>query len=415
MTALTSCLKVQLRGPLRSASCATSAFLAVLLVSVFAGGAAADNAAAERTPAPAGTSLSLWPFSDALAHHEPLERIAGAGTGTHCNGAPASDSRFDEAIAYSEKLGGYSLLIWSGGRCELAYYHNGFDKNLRAESASMHKTVVALLLLAAIDDGHIDSVDDPIGRYLPQWRDDTRGAITLRQVLTMSSGLEPFSREGGLQSPGFAYVMSTRDPRGDTLGRPPQHAPGTHFHYAGFNTQLLLLAIEAATDKRYSDYLQERLWSPLGNGEADLWLYPGEQRMPRAYSALMARASDWLRVGLLLKDRGQWGDEQLVSAELVREMTSPSATNPNYGWQVWMGTEYEPVRYYTESQEGIGMAAAEPFAADDMIYLDGIGGQRVYVSRLLDLVIVRQGDARSDWDDTRLPNLVIQALADGSE
>lgn len=55
--------------------------------------------------------------------------------------------------------------------------------------------------------------------------------------------------------------------------------------------------------------------------------------------------------------------------------------------------------------------ASEPFLVDDMIYLDGFGGQRVYISRSLDLVIVRMGESRPDWDDTKLPNLVIEALA----
>ncbi|MFT7288568.1 MAG: CubicO group peptidase (beta-lactamase class C family) [Halieaceae bacterium] len=278
----------------------------------------------------------------------------------------------------------------------------------------MHKSVVALLVAAAIADGAIGSADDPIGDYLPAWRNDPRGAISLRDVLTMTSGLEPFSREGGFNSPGWSYVQGPGDARAETLGRPLVRKPGTVFHYSGFNSQLLLMVIEAATGRSYIDYLSERLWQPLGNSDAWLWMYDEPEPMPRAFTALMASAEDWLRIGLLVKDFGRYAGQQLIPAELIQEMTAPSAAYANYGWQLWLGTEHEQMRYYNRSGEGVGIKSEEPFVANDMIYFDGIGGQRVYISRSLDLVIVRQGDRRLDWDDSLLPNLVIRA-AEGAE
>ena len=66
--------------------------------------------------------------------------------------------------------------------------------------------------------------------------------------------------------------------------------------------------------------------------------------------------------------------------------------------------------YYNDLKLGIGVPVSEPFNADDMIYFDGFGGQRVYISKSQDLVIVRTGDTRMDWDDSALPNMVIESL-----
>ena len=92
-------------------------------------------------------------------------------------------------------------------------------------------------------------------------------------------------------------------------------------------------------------------------------------------------------------------------------MTTPSGPNPNYGWQAWLGTQFEAQRYYSETKTGFAALASEPFAVDDIIYLDGFGGQRVYISPSKDLVIVRTGDPAFDWDDSYLPNSVIVELS----
>jgi CubicO group peptidase (beta-lactamase class C family) len=385
---------------------AASLLAALALLAVPGAGAGRDGEAqTERNDGPG-------PFSEAMARHAPLQRVEGSNAPPLCAEAPASSVRYGSAMSYAEATGSYSLLIWRAGRCELAHYFAPHDASLRPESASMHKTVVALLLAAAIADGHVESADDPVGRYLHEWKGDPRGEIALRDILTMASGLAPFSRDGGVDSPGWRYVTGNGNARQATLARPLVREPGSLFHYSGFNTQLLLMVIEAATGRSYGDYLRDRLWQPLGASDAYLFLYDEEPPMARAYSALMTTADSWLRVGLLLKDRGVFGGERLLPAALVDEMTSPSRSNANYGWQLWLGNEYEPVRYYNRQQTGAGMRSAEPFAVDDMIYLDGIGGQRVYVSRSEDLVIVRLGDMRLDWDDTHLPNLVLRAAAE---
>lgn len=375
--------------------------------------ARADNAADDGNTDIAAqikqAEIARWSsYATAMARHTPLGRIPGSAGEALCEPARDADSgHYEEAIAYAREMDSYSLIIWRDGACELAQYFAPYPETLRPESASMHKSVVALLLAAAIGDGAISSIDDPVGRYIPEWRKDPRGEISLRDIATMSSGLEPLSTEGGMRSPAMSYLMGKGDTRQIILQRPLRDTPGSVFHYSGLNTQLLLLAIEAATGERYQDYLSRRLWQPLGARDAYTWNFPKPGSMPRANTALLASAEDWLRVGLLIKNLGVVDGQQLIPAQQIRAMSRASAANANYGWQLWLGNRYEAQRYYNEQRRGPAVPMREPFATDDMIYFDGFGGQRVYISRSQDLVIVRQGDMRIDWDDSVLPNRVL--------
>ena len=345
--------------------------------------------------------------SAAMQTAKPLGLVSGGPV--PLNEALFEQGRFADAIEYAENLSSYSLLIWHKGALRLEKYFNGFDAELRPETASMHKSVLGLLIIAAIEDGFIESVDTRIGNYIESWNESTEGDITVRQLLTMSSGLNSLSREGGFDSQAMKFFSGRVDARATILGLRLQTQAGANFSYANTNSQLLALVLESATGKAYKDYLSERLWKPIGADDASVWYYE-ENGFPRTFSSLLARSRDWLKVGLLIKDGGTYQGQQIIAAELMEAMTSPSANNPNYGWQIWLANVYQNKRYYNDLKLGIGVPVSEPFNADDMVYFDGFGGQRVYISKSQDLVIVRTGDTRMDWDDSALPNMVIESL-----
>jgi len=338
---------------------------------------------------------------------KPLGLVAGRNI--PLNEALLEQSRFADAIEYAQSLSSYSLLIWHKGALRLEKYFGGFDADLRAETASMHKSVLGLLIIAAIEDGFIESVDTRIGNYIESWNELPEGDITVRQLLTMSSGLSSLSREGGFNSQAMKFFSGRLDARATVLGLRLNTEPGSNFSYANTNSQLLALVLESATGKAYKDYLSKRLWQPIGADDASVWYFE-EDGFPRTFASLLARSRDWLKVGLLIKDSGSYQGQQIIAPELMKAMTSPSANNPNYGWQIWLGNTHESVRYYNDLKVGVGVPATEPFKADDMIYFDGFGGQRVYISKSQELVIVRTGDTRMDWDDSTLPNIVIDIL-----
>jgi CubicO group peptidase (beta-lactamase class C family) len=121
------------------------------------------------------------------------------------------------------------------------------------------------------------------------------------------------------------------------------------------------------------------------------------------------RARDWLRVGILIDHKGQFDDAQVLPAAWIKAVTTPSALNPNYGLQVWIGSPWVRYRAYGP-RNPIKMSHAEPYLALDLVYFDGFGGERVYVVPSLDLVIVRIGEASLAFDDSIIPNAIIAGL-----
>jgi len=364
-----------------------------------------DIESQETTKAP--PAFQPPPNSAAIETSKPLGTVNGKLT--ELTSELYSVDNFSAAIDYASSMDSYSLLVWHNGALRLEQYYDGFDASLRPETASMHKSVLGLLLAAAIEDGFINDVDDRVGNYINAWQSIPEGDITIRQLLTMSSGLNRLSRDGGFNSESTKFYTGQLDARATVLGLRLEAEPGSNFIYANTNSQLLALVLEAATGQEYADYLSQRLWQPLGADDAFVWYFE-ENGFPRTFASLLSRSRDWLKVGLLIKDGGAYQGSQVISPELMSAVTSPSNNNPNYGWQIWLGNEFQSQRYYNDQNIGIAIPASEPFRVDDMIYFDGFGGQRVYISKSEDLVIVRTGDSRLDWDDSHLPNMVIDIL-----
>jgi CubicO group peptidase (beta-lactamase class C family) len=316
---------------------------------------------------------------------------------------------FSDAVQYGQETNSYALLIWWKGSLVLEHYYPGFDSNVLAEPASMHKSVMALAVAKAIEEGYISSVDATIGTYISEWEDDPRGDITISQLLTMSSGLAPLSYIGGDDAPARKFMAGELDARKTILDLQLEEPLTPHFHYANTVSQLAMLVLESATGQPYSDYLSEAVWKPIGASDAFVYNFEDGQ-FPRGYASLLARPLDWMRLGLLVKDNGMFGGKQVIASELVKELKSPSELNADYGWQIWRGETWVRDRFYNDEKAGFSVLASEPYLLDDLIYFDGFGGQRVISSESEDLVIVRLGDTRTDWDDAKLPNLVISAL-----
>jgi CubicO group peptidase (beta-lactamase class C family) len=340
----------------------------------------------------------------------PLETVKGAAgppiAGPEGPVPPGLQAAVD---AMEAPLGTQSLLVWSKGRLVLEWYAPGANATSTSNPASMMKPVLALAVGAAVDRGLME-LDAPLGRYIKAWAGDPRGEITVRQALSMSTGLKhaPFSLNPWSR---YITIWLSRDVNAVALASERAGAPGKGFQYGNVNTQLVTMALEAATGRRLADWLSETVWAPIGAGDAAVWLdRPGGAA--RGYCCLVATARDWLRVGLLIKDGGRAGERQVVSSTWIDAMTAPSPANPNFGMNIWRASPHAPLRSYGPAVS-FKVPAAEPFLADDMVFFDGNGGQRVYVSRAKDLVIVRIGAARMDWDDAVLPNLVVKALEPG--
>lgn len=357
-------------------------------------------------PAPGSPAL-LEPTQPTLW---PTERVPGAATVTPLPrraSACLSPQALAPALAEIQRTRSDSFMVWHDGAVVFEHYGPGRSGETRNEPASMHKSVLALLVGQAVADGAIPSVEAPVKRWLTEWAGDARGDITVRQMLQMASGLAPlpFSLE-----PGSAYSRSLYGPDNSEqpLASALADAPGSRFNYASGVSQLLGLIVERATGQRYADYLARRLWQPLG--AADAWVvldHPGGHA--RTSSGLFARPEDWVRLGRLWLDNGRVAGRGVVDPAWLAAMSASSPANPNYGYQLWRGSPHQPSRAYNSATPA-RMPAREPFLAEDMVYFDGAGAQRMYASPSLKLVIVRLGPASFDWDDSLLPNQVVRAL-----
>jgi CubicO group peptidase (beta-lactamase class C family) len=302
-----------------------------------------------------------------------------------------------------------ALLVWRDGHLELARFADGTKASDRLNTYYMHYPVLSLLYGIAIADGHVRSVDDPIGKYITEWAQDPRGKITLRQMLNMSAGLEMYFDDPDPATKASRLFLGS-DSTTPALEYEQIEAPGRSFQYNYLIPELLGIALQRALGTtRYADYLSSRLWRPVGNADAALWLdRPGGR--PHFNSALFATAEDWLNIGKLILNRGRVGTRQVVPASWIATMKTPSATNPNYG-MLWLGSPYQADRRFsTDPRYRYRVKSGEPYLADDLLFLDGYGGQRVYVVPSQKLVIVRIGLTRQDWDDAALPNAILRGL-----
>ncbi|HIK45586.1 MAG TPA: serine hydrolase [Leptolyngbyaceae cyanobacterium M65_K2018_010] len=294
-----------------------------------------------------------------------------------------------------------ALLVLHRDRLVLERYWQGHRPDQPVNSMSMVKTLLALLVGIALEEGHLNSLEDPVGTYLPAWRHDPRGAITLADLLYMQSGLRNDDRTDALGSDlvqlyGGSKVAQT------ALRIPLVQPPGQTFEYNNVNSQILALVLEAATGESFGDYLSSRLWQPLGAADGFLWLdRPGGRAKP--FCCFFATAQDWVRVGQMLLHRGRLGDRQIVPSAWIDRMVMTSPLEPTFGLHIWLKAR-------TQEYTAVNLAASAPFLAPDSFYLDGRHHQKVYVIPSYDLVIVRLGEEPPAWDDAVIPNALVAGL-----
>ncbi|MEP1421091.1 MAG: serine hydrolase [Erythrobacter sp.] len=323
-----------------------------------------------------------------------------------------ANSKLNGALAnaksYSDQIDGVSLLILLNGEIIHESYNLGLDETSLTDSYSMQKSLLALTFAAALDDGVIGSLDETVAPYIPQWSADPRGQLTFRQLLHMASGqrASPF---GGEESVALLWSDNINEV---ALQIPSAGPAGEQFWYLNSNSQIAGLALNNALISAgyggYTEYFRERIWCAVGGGPAKLWL-DREDGNPHYFSGMFAAARDWARLGEVIRNHGRNGQRQIISRENLKDILTPSPTNPNYAAHIWLGNEWLPQRTYSPPP-GPGVIQSEPFLAEDVIFFDGFGGQRVYVVPSAGVTIVRTGMVSFAYDDAIIVNAVLSGL-----
>ena len=275
-------------------------------------------------------------------------------------------------------------------------------------SFSSAKSFNSALIGAAIADGYIGSVDDPIIKYIPEIAGRDLDTMTIRDLLLMNSGIRYV--EGG-ELP-FYYAPFADDAltyyppnlRKVALGVKASGAPiGTTFHYNNYHPLLEGLILERATGMHAAEYLQERFWKPMGAEFPASWSLDSEASgFEKMESGINARAVDYARFGLIFLHDGSWNGAQILAESWVHESTEPLRPDP----RKWETSAFWPDYggYYKYHWWGIN----NPDGSYDF-YAHGRYDQIIYVAPRKNVVIVRLGNA----PDHKLPwPLAIHNLVD---
>ncbi len=265
-------------------------------------------------------------------------------------------------------------------------YWKNYSPLSLSNSFSMAKSVISLLIGCAIDDGKIKSVEQPVSDFLPQWTSFDGKVLTIKDLLTMSAGVEWDESYSSL------FSKTTQAYYGNdlwklTLTEKLIEKPGVRFNYQSGVTQILAFIVQKATGKNIADYASEKLWTPIQAEEDAQWSLDRKSGMEKAYCCLNSNARDFARLGQLILNKGMWNGLQVVDSNYIKEATTPATwlkytpkANPGeakvssvpctfYGYQFWIAN-YRGVK---------------------ISYMRGMLGQYIIAIPALDAVIVRLG------------------------
>ncbi len=282
----------------------------------------------------------------------PVASIGVAGAPPMDRVEPSS-SAFDalvveQTVNRARAAGSRALLVMYRGRLEIERYFLSDDEQTLLPAALVARPLTAMAIGIARGQGRIASLDTPVARYLPEWDDEARGAITVRQLLQETSGLEAGGDVSGLlyrspwkdlaALPAFATSRGVRmllgnDLESSALGFRLDHEPGGFYTLSPANTQLAAVIVERTTGMPFENYVDEHLWRAVGAGNAQLHL-DRRAGMPAAHCCLRATARDMLRVLNLLGTDGIHAGRRVLPEGWVAEMTRASRVNAETGMQV---------------------------------------------------------------------------------
>ena len=231
------------------------------------------------------------------------------------------DKLFD--LTFSDQATMGAVLI-KDGYIVKEQYADGFDQDSYGTSWSTAKSFYAALIGISLDKGEIDSLDDPVSKYVKEYNTAEKRDITIRQILNMTSGLEFPSHEH--------EMMFFEDDHMDyALNVGMESEPGEKFQYNNVNSMMIGEILKNATGKTAKTLIDERIFSKINLTDYTAWEDSAGNTL--TYCCLDMSARDYSKFGLLFSRDGNWNGEQIISKEYVDESLKLYwGSTPSMGW-----------------------------------------------------------------------------------
>ena len=303
--------------------------------------------------------------------------------------------RFFNKLSHEDHMV-HSILLVRQNKLLIEEYFSGHKINTLHDLRSATKSILSLLMGIAIDKGIIDDIDDPIVKYLKEPFatknfDERKDLITIRHLLTMSSGLDcndwdPASK--GQED----KVYKKKDWLQYTLDLPMINDPGTVSNYCSMGTVLIAEVISQATGMTIQEFAQQYLFDKLGITRVE-WGHTSNKEVIASGKRLYMTPRDLAKIGQLVLNHGSWNGKQIVSEGWIGAATTPKTqiTGIDYGFLWW----------------------SIPLKSGNEVLLSktatGNGGQYIMIIPEMDLVAVFTGGAYNSQDD-KLPFAIMQDI-----
>lgn len=289
--------------------------------------------------------------------------------------------RWDSPEDFLERSNTTALIVIKNDTILYENYFNDFDQDMQSTIFSVSKSFASALIGIAIAEGKISGLDQPVSDFIPEFKKGKKSDIKIKHLLQMTSGLD-FYDYSTLYKLMELYYANDQTKLIDKVNM--KYDPGTVFKYKSYSTYLLGICIEKATGVPYHEYLQTKLWIPLGM-EYNGYFTVDQERNQKAYGGLAACARDLAKFGVLYANKGKWNDKQLIPEWWI-ERSSQRDTSDGSAWRYnngfWLDT-YPQEKAKTDQQRDY--------------FAGGYRGQAIYVNPETNMVIVRQGKSERGY------------------
>lgn len=288
---------------------------------------------------------------------------------------PTNPTNLKAAAAYSKEQRGISMLVMVDGKIVHEEYPLPLVQRRGMELASGTKSFAGVAAAFLVAENKL-KWQDPVSKHIPEWANDkTKQDITIHQLLTLTSGIKTGGERGNVMS----YT--------EALKQPIVTTPGKNFRYGATAFQVWGEVVKRLTNKTQVEYLQQKLFTPLGI-KPEAWK-TAENGDPMIPHGARFTARNWATFGEFMRQGGIHNGKQLIKTEFLTPLWRGTQANPSYGITWWLSTADGNANTLAMIRRGSATNSNQGIP-NDLVMAAGAGNQRLYISKSQKLVVVRQ-------------------------